>query len=199
MSCIYLGRKIKISTAACVVAVLLICTCDKTALLAMMCAVLSHELSHVLAILLYGEKIMSVTLYVSGADIVYTSTRGLIEKTVVSSVGVLANSLLGIILFFNSKNGFLFAVSKYSFAYGAFNALCVRGLDGGNILWNILSFFLDIDLCDKVLNAISVTVLFLIYQLGIYIFFKTGSNFSVLMTCMFLFYDTYCKNAIKRL
>lgn len=198
MSCIYLGRKIKISTAACIVAVLLVCTYDKISLLAMMCAVLLHELSHVLAMLLYGEKITAVTLYISGADIVYTSTRGLIEKTVISSVGVASNLLLGITLFFGSKNEFLLLVSKYSVVYGAFNALCVRGLDGGDILWNILSFFFDIDLCDKILNVVSVVVLFLMYQLGIYIFFKTGSNFSVLLTCMFLFYDTYCKNAIKR-
>lgn len=198
MSCIYLGRKIKISTAACIVAVLLICTCDKMSLLAMVCAVLLHELSHVLAILLYGEKITAVTLYISGADIVYTSTRGLIEKTVVSSVGVLSNLLFGITFPFASKNGFLLSMSKYSVVYGVFNALCVHGLDGGDILWNILYFFFDIELCDKILSAVSTAVLFLIYQLGIYIFFKTGSNFSVLLTCMFLFYDTYCKNAIKR-
>ncbi len=198
MSCIYLGKKIKMSTAACIVAVLLIYTCDKKTLIPMLCAVLLHEMTHVLAIYLYGERITAVTLYISGADIMYSNKRGLREKAVVSSVGILANLLSGIVLIFGTSSDFLLSMSRYSVVYGIFNALCVRGLDGGELLYDIMSFFLEPELCDKVSNTVSVVTLFVMYQLGIYIFFKTGSNFSVLMTCMFLFYDTYCKNTIKK-
>lgn len=198
MKYIYIGKKIKISTAAAIFAVLLLYLSDKAVILASAIAMLSHELSHIISIRFCGERVSSVTVYMTGADISCTDILPFKHRLAILSSGICINAILGTLSLKYGTNDTVIMLGEYSLLYGAFNCLPIKSLDGGRILHTVLSYFSDESSCERILSIISFCILLTAYQCGIYIFYKTEGNFSILFACMFLFYDDYCENAIKK-
>ncbi|MBP3320169.1 MAG: hypothetical protein J6K87_00775 [Clostridia bacterium] len=67
------------------------------------------------------------------------------------------------------------------------NLLLIESLDGHRILSVILSRKFDINICEKILNIVSVIFLVPVSVLGIIILVKSKYNFSLLIFGVYLF------------
>ncbi len=78
---------------------------------------------------------------------------------------------------------------------GLFNALPVLTLDGGQMLFLILSRFYSVKLSEKIVNAVTVAIIFPLAVTGFIILFKSKYNFSLLLVCIYLIFCLVCKDS----
>ncbi len=175
---IYLSRNIKISVISLVTLIIFIIHTPKTCVCAISAAVL-HEIGHIVCTRICGVKIHGFTAGICGADIKIGACP---YKTdiIVFSGGILLNAI-AYILFSGTPFGIQNAL------YAILNALPLRCLDGGRILFCIFAHFFNIKISEKICTAISVFTFFPMWLFSIFILFKTSGNFTLFLFCMYLF------------
>lgn len=146
----------------------------------MICSAVIHELGHITASRLLRIRIKAFSCGICGGDITLNSSPSYAADVAVYLSGIAANLLFAFI--FRSS-----AFCGHNCAYALLNALPIAELDGGRALRALLLQRLDYTLAKRVCEVISYVTLFFTWQLGIYLFFKTTSNITLLLLCVYLF------------
>jgi len=87
----------------------------------------------------------------------------------------------------------LFPFAAVNLSVGLFNMLPVMSLDGGQLLYLILSRRLSEKSAEKVVNIITFIFIFPLAALGFLLLFKSKYNFSLLFVCVYLIFSLIFK------
>lgn len=152
---------------------------------------LVHEIGHLLAMSAVGNKPQAVRLEVTGMNIKRAESIKISIKNeiLIALGGPLVNIVIFVICGFVIcfyKSEFLLTVACINLILMIFNILPVKRLDGGMILYFLLSQRFDTEICSAVLKITSIAFIALIYIWGIYVFASSGYNFSVIIIAIFL-------------
>jgi len=138
------GIKIEVSFLFAAIIALLFIT-DKTGLFApsfLACA--SHEAGHLFAMKAVKVQIKSISLKPAAGEITRKSRQNTKSIIIIQISGPLANIALFalfLILFKAFNYDILLIFALINLAYGAFNLLPVKGLDGGNLIYTLICRF----------------------------------------------------------
>lgn len=153
---------------------------------------LLHELSHLFFIVLFSGGVRSVTLSAEGMTISQKeSIYSISQEFIISISGVFVNILLGSVCYFISKAydfSKLFDFSMCNLCLGAFNALPLQTLDGGQALMLILGQKFDYRLCQRLMNILSFILLVPIMISGVCVLFESRYNYSLLIVSIYLIF-----------
>lgn len=150
-----------------------------------------HELSHLFTALLLKEKCICVAVMPYGAKLLIKPSSLLKNELLITAAGPFFNALMLIIF----KSGPFY---EMNFSMLIFNLLPILPLDGGRILYLILSLknpFFALSFMKRLSFVLGVLLLLL----GAYQAAVTGFNFSVFIIGGFLFASALDKNDIPRL
>ena len=75
-----------------------------------------------------------------------------------------------------------------------FNLLPIKTLDGGAVLFFLLSQYYEAQTCRKILKITSVLFISIIYLWSIYVFIVSGYNFSLIIIAIFLTISMFQNN-----
>ncbi len=158
-----------------------------------------HEIGHLFTMISLGNKPQKVRFELTGINIIRNQEIAISTKNeiLISFGGPFVNALMTlassvILVFFN--NEVLLTFACINLILMTFNLLPVKKLDGGRILYFLLSTRLDFTVCSKVLNVTSLCFIFLIFVWGIYIFVASRYNFSLIIIAVFLFISYFNDN-----
>ncbi len=137
---------------------------------------------------LFGIGIESVTLLPIGIDIKRRQKYISYPKEVLLALAGIAVNLL--VFFIFGKYEF-FAYTNL--LYALINFIPIKGLDGGCALEAFLLSVCEYDRAEGILKAVSVIFLFILWIIGVYIFFVLNGNISIFALSVFLFLSTNMK------
>ena len=144
-------------------------------------AALLHELGHLAMMLFFGVTVRGVTLRLFDVRIDADSPRGFRDDICITLGGVTVNFLLA--AFFLSAGSFFGAANL---ALGCFNLLPVMSLDGGRLLYILLSRRFPPRVCDRALKISSFIILLPLMTVGICTLLRSGYNYSLLIISLYL-------------
>jgi len=134
-------------------------------------AVITHELGHLIAMLLLSCAPKSVTLRPFHIDISGFVPKTYKDRGLIAASGIITNAFFFIIFYLLYKiiyNNYLLIYSAASFAVMLINALPCIGLDGGDILFLSLNLFFNKEKSLFILKIISVIVALFIMLVAIF-------------------------------
>lgn len=146
----------------------------------MICSAAIHELGHLLAVKMCNISPRGFYIGLCGGDMQINSSSSYTSDICVYLGGIFANAVM-LCIFYKTAFGY------HNASYALLNALPISELDGGKALRSALSCFLNPYTADRVCSYVSYAALFIVWQLGIYLFFKTSSNLTLLIFCVYLF------------
>ena len=161
---------------------------------------LCHEIAHVVAMKVFGAKIIKISIYPFGADIrADTSCLSYKEEIVVALAGPVMSLVLSVVAFiFLCCDTYIyvlaFAVSNLMFF--TVNILPVRGLDGGRALFSALMMKMDVADAYRVYNYISTAAFGVLCFLALFLLWLSGYNLSLLFICCYLFISEYARQRV---
>ena len=161
-------------------------------------AVLIHEAGHILVMRFLGYRPESIKISPFEISINDSSraARSIKENFFIILFGPLNNFICVILLFLlylcSGVNVMQFALANLSL--GVFNLLPVMSLDGGQLLYLILSRRFECKSAERAVNALTFIAIFPIAVLGFLILFKSQYNFSLLFVCVYLILSLVLKN-----
>ena len=146
-----------------------------------MLAALLHELGHLLMMLIFSVKVRSVSLRLFDVLIEADSPDGLLADVCITLGGPVMNLVLAAVFI---PFGRFFGYADL--ALGVFNLLPVMSLDGGRLLYILLSRRLSEKATCAILCAASFLSVLPIMTAGIYILLRSGYNYSLLGISLYL-------------
>lgn len=161
---------------------------------------LLHEVGHLLAIALCGEKPDTVRFGIFGMTIIRKNdiTQDYKKEFITAVSGPMMNFFLLFVLVllyaFYSKDIFL-EMAAINLIIGLFNIMPVFSLDGGRALESLLLERLPSDKSEKIITAVSVAFLVPMNFFGFYILIKSGYNFTFLAISIYLSVMLFIKNS----
>ena len=183
------GRGLHISPLAPLPSLCFLLLGAKEMLLAGLAVALLHELAHIGAIYLTGGRVIGISLEPFGGQI-YTDGRlcSYRDSLLISCAGIAVNLLSSLLLFIKDLPDSFFLFALCSLAMGLFNLFPFKGLDGGDILSNLLLLRFSQQASEKVCFAVSLLALiplcfFTVYSMAFSIFNPT----LLLLTCYLIF------------
>ncbi len=162
---------------------------DSMICLCLFCSVF-HELGHLFLICRFCGKPRGIS--VNLGDIAIESDTTCLSKSgelLIDIAGPISNfllSLLTILLYFFTNAPILLNLCLCSLFIGLFNLLPLKSLDGGNILYNILTNKFTLKTADTILNIISVIFIIPFLVGGFLILFISKYNYSLLLIAIYL-------------
>jgi len=172
---IYIGY----SAAAALTAALIIDGSGSIAL-CMMAAAL-HELGHLIMMRCFCVKITGISLRLFDARIEAAPASSFTADICIALGGPVMNLVLAGCSFFLSRV-FCYA----NLALGIFNLMPIMSLDGGRVLYLVLSRRFSPRTCAAVLKFTSFVILLPLLTAGITILFRSGYNYSLLAVSLYL-------------
>lgn len=164
---------------------------SKVILFSLICAIL-HETGHLLCMGLYGCSphcinigLFDVAIRDDDFDIRY-SGKHLLVLFAGSAFNFIAATFFAII-YACSQNADTKLLCLTNVYLGVFNLLPVYGLDGGNILFEMLSKSLTYDKALIVVKCVSFVILMVLFTNGILVLIDNKYNFTYLITSCYLF------------
>lgn len=183
-----MGFKLRAGLPFFIFLILLTLTGGLTAYLPFFLAVALHECGHLVLMRACGVGVERITVLPFGVDIKPESTLTSYTSDVLVSLGGIAANLCGMgvsaLLPSDGGGGAFFSANL---ALALLNALPIRGLDGGYALEKILLKACSPRLASGAVFATSFLFLVALGSVAIWIFFRTGYNFTLLMMCAYLF------------
>lgn len=161
---------------------------------------LLHEVGHLLAIALCGEKPDTVRFGIFGMTIIRKNdiTQDYKKEFITAVSGPMMNFFLLFVLVllyaFYRKDIFL-KMAAINLIIGLFNIMPVFSLDGGRALESLLLERLPSDKSEKIITAVSVAFLVPMTFFGFYILIKSGYNFTFLAISIYLSVMLFIKNS----
>ncbi len=160
---------------------------------------LLHELGHLLIMSAVGNKPQKVRFEITGMNIFRQQNIKIsIKNEILIALGGPLMNLFCLIIssiflcVYNSEITMTFACVNLILMI--FNLLPINKFDGGLALYFLLSQKFDNEISIKTLKVTSILSLSLIYVWGIYSFFASGYNFSLIIIAIFLTLSTLSGN-----
>ena len=153
-------------------------------------AVIIHELAHLALAAYFKTNITSIKISLFDIKIVEKS-RHIVDRKkdlIITAAGPLANFVV-----FAYYYHFDIKFAWVNLFIGAFNLLPAANLDGGQLLYLILSKRLSVKTTDNIITIITVFVSALLFFAGIMVLFKSKYNFSLLLICFYLILSLFYK------
>lgn len=154
---------IKISPVSVLLISVLVYITSISEVMSLFLAIVIHELGHILAIHLCGEKIASIKFSANGAKIDYSGLMTKREEFLALVTGPLFGLIFGLI-FIKSKQEFLSLSATISLILTAYNMLPILPLDGGRLV-NLL-------INDEKMEKLSFVFIGILSLLGLIILYK---------------------------
>lgn len=171
-------------------------------ILPMICAIILHELGHILSAFILKIKIQSFELSILGARITTKESLSYIDELLFS----LGGPLMGIIGFiftlspslnyadFPICQDFLFPFSILSLCLSIFNLIPLPSLDGGRILKCLVCLIFSLPTADKILHFTYFLTLLCLWMLSVYMMLKTSNGVPMFIFCLIFFSKCFiCK------
>ncbi len=155
-------------------------------LLSLAAAIAAHEAAHLCAMAAFGIPVRELRIRAAGLEIEHgTGVSSYSHDAAVSLAGPAASLALGALCIFagGAARGF----GLPSAILGGFNALPIRGLDGGNALGSLLAGRLPPDRAERISRAVSFAVTLILWAFSVYILLTTGGNFTPFAVSCVLF------------
>ncbi len=150
-----------------------------SSLLALLSAVLFHELGHLITILILKKKISAVTLEPFGARIIIKNEVSYSHEILIALAGPAASLLL----FFLLGNG---NAADYSLFLGIINLLPISTLDGGRALCCAVSCFFGPEAGERTIGVCGRIFSFLLWLISVYLVLRYDGGFGLLVFSCFL-------------
>lgn len=132
-------------------------------------AVAVHEAGHVLAIRLFGGRIYSLKLELTGLLLGYSKSGGAVSELITAAAGPLAGFFFAYAAAFigeSLKSEFLFCTAGISAVFSFFNLLPANPLDGGRIVSVLLELWLNPRHAEFIMLVLGLLTSILIISLG---------------------------------
>lgn len=168
----------------------LLCEAGKNIVPAMTAAFL-HESGHFLVLCIMKNRPEKIMLNAAGVEM---SNRDGIKLSLQQEIfaalaGPLSNFLTALfllILYRFSPQDYLVFNAGTNICLGIFNLLPIETLDGGRILYFALAIRFDLPKAEKYIHTVSLILTVILLVFGIFLFFRTGRNLSLLITSVYL-------------
>ena len=146
-----------------------------------------HELGHIIAALIAGAKPENFSVHGFGIEISFPGKTPTTKKMLAISSSGPAASIFLAILGYQTNNLDLFIVN---ISIATINLIPVYPLDGGTILYSLLSPYFKRKSLYKILNVSGKIFGILIIFCGLLILFVSEFNFSLLYMGLFIFFSS---------
>lgn len=161
-------------------------------------AIIIHETGHIILMCIFGyapEKIKISLFEISISDR-KRQERSFIQNFLIIFFGPFANFICFILfyLLYLIGNDYFLYFAAANFSVGLFNILPVMSLDGGQLLYLILSRFFSDTGSQRIVNVITFIIIFPLASLGFILLFNSKYNFSLLIVCIYLVFSLICRN-----
>jgi membrane-associated protease RseP (regulator of RpoE activity) len=165
---------------------------DAAARAAVLASVLVHELSHLAAAKIHGERVQCVSLTAFGIALSFSPPKTYGEEIFVAAAGPAASFLFAAL---GKMRGGAFGgeVFVFSLFLGLMNLIPLASFDGNRIITALLSLVFGESAAAKASLALSYAFLFLAWVISVYILFYSGANFALLLFCAYIFVFTVIK------
>lgn len=140
-----------------------------------------HELGHILMMRLYHVRICSISARLFDVKIEADRPASFSADLCITLGGPAANFLCAV-LFLPLSRGMTLA----NLALGVFNLLPVMSLDGGRLLYLLLSRRFLPKTCIVILKTVSFFLLIPFLTAGLLVLFRSGYNYSLLAVSLYL-------------
>lgn len=159
-----------------------------------------HEWGHYIAVKLVGGQVTSLRLTVVGGEMVL-SRRHILSYgkellTVLAGPGVNIGMAVLVINFLNGEWALLFAGLNLAIAF--FNLMPVYPLDGGRILRLLIAILWSPGVADRISTTAGFLVEGLLLWVGALLLWKTGNNFTLLATSLWLMTGMLRSNCFRK-
>ncbi len=158
-----------------------------------------HEIGHLITMISLDNKPLKVRFEMTGINIIRNQETAISVKNeiFISFGGPIINAFITFICciifaFYNSEWVLTFACINLIIMI--FNLLPIKKLDGGRILYYLLSIKFDFMACSKILKITSLCFIFVIFVWGIYVFIVSHFNFSLIIIAIFLLISYFNDN-----
>lgn len=161
-------------------------------------AIIIHEAGHITLMCVFGcppQKI-KVSLFEISISDNKRNFRDFRQNLLIIFFGPFANFICFIIFFllYLLNNDYFLFPAAANLSVGTFNMLPVLSLDGGQLLYLILCRFFAESLSEKIVNTITVIILFPLAFFGFVLLFKSKYNFSLLIVCAYIVFSLVCRS-----
>ncbi|MBQ7504104.1 MAG: site-2 protease family protein [Ruminococcus sp.] len=153
-------------------------------------AVIIHELAHLALAAYFRTNVTGIKISLYDIEIVEKSRHIIDYKNdlIITAAGPLANFVL-----FAYYYHFDIKFAWVNLFIGAFNLLPAANLDGGQILYLILSRRFTLKTTANIVIVITICVSALLFFAGILVLFESKYNFSLLLICFYLILSLFYK------
>lgn len=183
------GTEIYISFLFCAVITIMLAT-DKTGLIVpALFAIIMHEIGHLFAMWVLDCGPKSIKLIPASVQITSSFSKRYKNDIIVALCGPLVNYILFLTLYFNYlafKNEATLYCALLNLLIGFFNSLPVSGLDGGTILYSVLSKRVNPNKAAVIVKIITFIIAFSIILAAVILTFKGKLNISLYIVGIYL-------------
>lgn len=160
--------------------------------------IIIHEAGHIILMCIFGyapEKIRLSLFEISISDR-KRQERKYIHNFLIIFFGPFSNFICFILfyLLYLLCNDFFLYPAAANLSVGLFNLLPVLSLDGGQLLYLILSRFISDTVSQRIVNITTFIIIFPLAFFGFILLFNSKHNFSLLIVCIYLVFSLLCRN-----
>ncbi len=149
-----------------------------------------HEIGHLTMMLITSNKPKKIRFEITGINIIRNNTNISTRNEIIIALGgPLFNGLLlifGCLILYHNNLESVMLIASVNLILMIFNLLPIQRLDGGLVLYYLLSKKYEMITCNKVIKISSIIFIILIYIWGFYIFVVSNYNFSMIIIAIFL-------------
>lgn len=160
---------------------------------------LLHEIGHLSVMILVGNKPKTVKFELVGMNIIRQGNLKISTKReiAISLGGPIMNFIIVIVsciyLCF-CKNHIVMTGACINLILMTFNLLPIKSLDGGAVLYFLLSQHFESIICRRILKITSILFISIIYLWAVYVFIISRYNFSLIIIAIFLTISLFREN-----
>lgn len=162
-------------------------------------SVIIHESGHITAMCIFGfaPDRIKISLFEISINDKSRHKRTFWQNLIIIFSGPFYNFICFIVfyLLYLIGNEIFYVIAMANLSVGLFNMLPVLSLDGGQLLYAILTRFFSDVFSEKIVNIITFIFLFPLFALGFLLLFKSKYNFSLLIVCVYLVFSLVCKDS----
>lgn len=181
--------KIKLSFTGALMPVALFLTHSYLSLAALLAAAL-HEMGHIAVAKICNIDLGELRLSIFGASLTPRSLLCSYKKEILLCIaGPLVNLISALLLapLFDGASGFGGLFIRASLFLGLLNLLPIHELDGGRILFCLLSLRLSVGAATRIIKVISFALIFSLWCLSVYLLLRLSSSLSLFVFSLTLF------------
>ena len=181
------GGEFNVSFPFALMVAILLC-CDSTGMMSVsLLSIFLHEMGHLIALYLLKLPPRRVNFRLCGIEIVESRLYcGYSAQLAVAASGPMINILFGLILLPFSNMSFAAIISATNIVIGVFNLLPLSQLDGGEILYCIMSAIMTEHKCKIISRVIDIVFVLMLFITGVYMFSMPNHNPTLLITAVYL-------------